>query len=321
MVEGRELDLETILAGADDPLPEGHRAGLIALCGRPNVGKSTLLNQMVGEKVAIVTDVPGTTRNAIRAVVTRADAQLVFLDTPGLAKPRTLLARRLNDLVRETWSGVDVICFIVDVADGIGPGDEFLAGELADVSTPVVAVANKVDLLTDKARMLPALERLSGLRGPDRAFAEVVPVSAATGDNVDRLTDVLVSHLPEGPRLLSSGQVSDQPETHLAAEIVREKLIGRMTHEVPHSIAVTVDEIVASEDRDDLLEVHAVVHVERDSQKGIVIGRQGRTLKAAASDARRELEVLLGAKVYLTTHVKVAKEWQRDPKQLGRLGY
>jgi GTPase len=321
MGEGRELDLETILAGADDVLPEGHRAGLIALCGRPNVGKSTLLNRMVGEKVAIVTDVPGTTRNAIRAVVTREDAQLVFLDTPGLAKPRTLLARRLNDLVRETWAGVDVICFIVDVADGIGPGDEFLAGELAGVSTPVVAVANKVDLLDDKARMLPALERLSSLRGADREFAEVVPVSAATGDNVERLADVLVSHLPEGPRLLSTDQVTDQPETHLAAEIVREKLIGRMAQEVPHSIAVTVDEIVPSEERDDLLEVHAVIHVERDSQKGIVIGRKGQTLKAAASDARRELEVLLGNKVYLTTHVKVAKEWQRDPKQLGRLGY
>jgi GTPase len=320
-VSGRDLDLATILAGADDVLPEGHRGGLIALCGRPNVGKSTLLNQMVGEKVAIVTEVPGTTRNAIRGVVTRQDAQLVFLDTPGLAKPRTLLARRLNDLVRDTWSGVDLICFIVDVADGVGPGDEFLAGELGAVDTPVIAVANKVDLLRDKGRMLPELDKLTRLRGSGREFAEVVPVSAATGDNVDHLVDVLVSHLPEGGRLFSTGQVSDQPEAQLAAEIVREKLIGRMSDELPHSIAVTVDEITESEERDDLLEVHAVIHVERDSQKGIVIGRRGQTLKSAASDARRELEVLLGAKVYLTTHVKVAKEWQRDPKQLGRLGY
>ena len=320
-MESRDLDLEAILAGASDPLPAGHRSGMIALCGRPNVGKSTLLNQLVGEKVAIVTRVPGTTRNAIRGVVTREDAQLVFLDTPGLAKPRTLLATRLNDLVRDTWEGVDLICFLVDVADGIGRGDEFLAGELARTSTPVVAVANKVDRIRDKNRLLPALERLSGLLGPDREFEEIVPVSAISGDNVDRLLDVLVEHLPEGPRLFPTGRTSDQPEAQLAAEIVREKLIARTADELPHSIAVTVDEIRASDDRDDLVEVDAVIHVERDSQKGIVIGRGGQRLKEAASDARRELEVLLGARVYLTTHVKVAKEWQRDPKQLGRLGY
>ena len=320
-MESRDLDLEEILAGAADPVPPGHRSGMIALCGRPNVGKSTLLNRLGGEKVAIVTRVPGTTRNAIRGVVTREDAQLVFLDTPGLAKPRTLLATRLNDLVRDTWEGVDLICFLVDVADGIGRGDEFLAGELARTSTPVVAVANKVDRRRDKNRLLPALERLSGLLGPDREFEEIVPVSAISGDNVDRLLDVLVEHLPEGPRLFPTGRTSDQPEAQLAAEIVREKLIARTADELPHSIAVTVDEIRASDDRDDLVEVDAVIHVERDSQKGIVIGRGGQRLKEAASDARRELEVLLGARVYLTTHVKVAKEWQRDPKQLGRLGY
>jgi GTPase len=319
-MESRDLDLEAILAGAADPVPEGHRSGMIALCGRPNVGKSTLLNRLVGEKVAIVTRVPGTTRNAIRGVVTREDAQLVFLDTPGLAKPRTLLTTRLNDLVRDTWEGVDLICFLVDVADGIGRGDEFLASELARTSTPVVAVANKVDGLRDKHQLLPELDRLSRLLG-DRDFEEIVPVSAATGDNVDRLLDVLVEHLPEGPRLFPTGRTSDQPEAQLAAEIVREKLIARTADELPHSIAVTVDEIRPSEDRDDLVEVDAVIHVERDSQKGIVIGRGGQRLKEAASDARRELEVLLGARVYLTTHVKVAKEWQRDPKQLGRLGY
>ena len=317
----RDLDLEQVLAGVGDPTPEGHRAGMIALCGRPNVGKSTLLNQMVGEKVAIVTTVPGTTRNAIRGVVTREDAQLVFLDTPGLAKPRTLLGRRLNELVRETWSGVDLICFMVDAADGVGRGDELLAGELARVATPVVAVANKVDRLRDKDLLLPQLERLAELMGPDREFEEIVPVSATTGDNVDRLLDVLVSHLPEGPRLFATGRTSDQPEAQLAAEIVREKLIARMADELPHSIAVTVDEIRPSEERDDLVEVDAVIHVERESQKGIVIGRGGSRLKEAASDARRELEALLGARVYLTTHVRVAKEWQRDPKQLGRLGY
>jgi GTPase len=318
---GRELDLAAILAGADEPLPEGHRSGLIAIVGRPNVGKSTLLNNMVGEKVAIVTQVPGTTRNAIRGVVTREDAQLVFLDTPGLAKPKTLLTRRLNELVRDTWSGVDLVCFLVDVADGIGKGDRFLAGELAGVRTPIVAVANKVDRLGDKAQLLPRLQTLTSLLGPDREFADIVPVSAETGENVDRLLDVLVSHLQEGPRIFASGMVSDQPEAQLAAEILREKLIASMKQELPHSIAVTVDEIRPSDDREDLLEVDAVIHVERDSQKGIVIGKGGANLKAAATAARQELEVLLGAKVYLTTHVKVAKEWQGDPKQLGRLGY
>jgi GTPase len=318
---GRELDLAAILAGADEPLPEGHRSGLIAIVGRPNVGKSTLLNRMVGEKVAIVTQVPGTTRNAIRGVVTREDAQLVFLDTPGLAKPKTLLTRRLNELVRDTWSGVDLICFLVDVADGVGKGDRFLAAELAGIRTPIVAVANKVDRLADKARLLPRLQTLAGLLGAEREFDDVVPVSAETGENVDRLLDVLVSHLGEGPRLFGSGRVSDQPEAQLAAEILREKLIGSMQQELPHSIAVTVDEIRPSDEREDLLEVEAVIHVERDSQKGIVIGKRGANLKAAATAARQELEVLLGAKVYLSTHVKVAKEWQRDPKQLGRLGY
>jgi GTP-binding protein Era len=320
-MERRELDVEAMLAGLGDPVAEGHRSGLIALCGRPNVGKSTLLNQLVGEKVAIVTATPGTTRNAIRGVLTRDDAQLVFLDTPGLAKPRTLLTKRLNDLVRDTWAGVDLIVLLVDVADGMGAGDAFLARELATVNTPVVAVANKVDRVRDKAQLLPVLEQLSGLLGEGRSFVEVVPVSAATGDNVDHLADVLVSHLPEGPRLLSSELTSDQPEVQLAAEIVREQLIVRTRDELPHSIAVTVDEIRPAEGRDDLLEIDAVIHVERDSQKGIVIGKGGATLKAAATAARQELEVLLGARVYLTTHVKVAKEWQRDPKQLGRLGY
>jgi GTPase len=318
---GRELDLAAILAGSDEPLPEGHRSGLIAIVGRPNVGKSTLLNNMVGEKVAIVTQVPGTTRNAIRGVVTREDAQLVFLDTPGLAKPKTLLTRRLNELVRDTWSGVDLVCFLVDVADGIGKGDRFLAGELAGIRTPIVAVANKMDRLGDKAQLLPRLQTLTSLLGPGREFADIVPVSAATGENVDRLLDVLVSHLHEGPRIFGTGMVSDQPEAQLAGEILREKLIASMKQELPHSIAVTVDEIRPSDDREDLLEVDAVIHVERDSQKGIVIGKGGANLKAAATAAREELEVLLGAKVYLTTHVKVAKEGQGDPKQLGRLGY
>ncbi len=320
-MEERELDVAAILAGLDDPVPEGHRSGMIALVGRPNTGKSTLLNHLVGAKIAIVTPVPGTTRNAIRGVHTRDDAQLVFLDTPGLAKPRTLLTRRLNELVRDTWAGVDLLCFVTDAAAGIGQGDAYLARELASTSTPVVAVANKVDLVRPKERMLPELVRLEELGASLGGFADIVPVSAMTGDNVDRLEEVLVAHLPEGPRLFAAGQVSDQPERQLAAEIVREKLISVVSDEVPHSIAVTVDEVAADPEREDLLRVDAVIHVERESQKPIVIGRGGAHLKAAATAAREELEVLFGAKVYLSTHVRVAKEWQRDPKQLGRLGY
>lgn len=316
----RALDVDGILAGLGDPLPAGHRGGLIALVGRPNTGKSTLLNRILGAKVAIVSEVPGTTRNAIRGVLTRQDAQLVFLDTPGLAKPRTLLTRRLNDLVRDTWSGVDVVCLLVDVAGGVGRGDAHLAGELAGIETPVVAVANKIDLVGSREQLLPRLAALARLRG-EAEFADIVPVSAHEGDNVDHLVDVLVGHLPVGPRLLAPDRVSDQPERQLAAEILREKLIAGARDELPHSIAVTVDEVVVDEHRPDLLRVDAVIHVERESQKGIVIGRQGARLKAAATQARQELEVLFGTKVFLTTHVKVAREWQRDPKQLGRLGY
>lgn len=318
---GRELDLEAILADLSEPLPEGHRSGLVALVGRPNVGKSTLLNRLVGEKVAIVTPVPGTTRNAIRGVVTREDAQVVFLDTPGLAKPKTLLAKRLNALVRDAWSAVDLIVLLIDAADGVGPGDRFLTRELAGVGTPVIAVANKIDLLGAPAKMLPVLEEIAALPGGDGPFAEIVPLSAATGDNLERFLDVLVSHLPEGPRLVSGSQVSDQPEAQLAAELVREQLMAGMSDELPHSIAVTVDGIEPDPDREDLVHVDAVVHVERESQKGIVIGRQGANLKAAGTAARQELEALLGVRVHLTTHVRVAPSWQRDPRQLGRLGY
>jgi GTPase len=307
-----------MLAGLGDVTPEGHRSGLIALVGRPNVGKSTLMNAMVGTKVSIVTPIPGTTRNAIRGVVTRDDAQLVFLDTPGVAKPKTLLTRRLNDLVRDTWSGVDVICFLVDVDDGVGTGDEFLANELRSVGTPIVVVANKEDRVRrDVRRLMPQMAKLAGWF----PGADIVPTSAVDGFNVGHLVEVLVGHLPEGPRLFRSGEVTDQPERQLAAEIIREKLITRMRDELPHSIAVQVEDVRPSEERDDLLEVDAVVLVERDSQKGIVIGKGGTNLRDAGTEARKELEVLLGARVHLDVRVKVAKEWQRDPRQLGRLGY
>ena len=299
-------------------MPEGHRCGLVALVGRPNVGKSTLINRLVGEKVAIVTKVPGTTRTAVRAVLTRPDAQLVLLDTPGLSKPRTTMAKRMNQLVRDTWSSVDVVVFLVDAESGIGGGDEYLAGELAELRTPIVTVLNKIDALAEDA-LLPVLDRI-GRMTASAPFADVVPVSALEGSNVERLVDVLVTHLPQAPRMFAAGRVSDQPEAQLAAEIVREKVIADLAQELPHSVAVTVDGIEPDQSRDDLVHIDAVIHVERDSQKGIIIGRGGARLKESATAARLELEAILGVRVHLTTRVKVAKDWQRDPRQLGRFG-
>ena len=298
--------------------PEGHRCGLVALVGRPNVGKSTLVNRLVGEKVTIVTKVPGTTRTTVRAVVTRDDAQVVLLDTPGLAKPRTAMGNRMNQLVRDTWASVDVVVLLVDAEAGIGGGDEYLVGELAALRTPVVTVVNKTDTLAPEA-LLPVLDRVARMTAAP-PFVDVVPVSALAGDNVERLVDVLVDHLPEAPRRFASGRVTDQPEAQLAAEIVREKVIADLRKELPHSVAVTVDGIEPDPARVDLVHIDAVIHVERDSQKGIIIGRGGERLKAAASAARLELEGLLGTRVHLTTRVKVAKDWQQDPRQLGRLG-
>ena len=253
--------------------PEGHRCGLVALVGRPNVGKSTLVNRLVGEKVTIVTKVPGTTRTTVRAVVTRDDAQVVLLDTPGLAKPRTAMGNRMNQLVRDTWASVDVVVLLVDAEAGIGGGDEYLVGELAALRTPVVTVVNKTDTLAPEA-LLPVLDRVARMTAAP-PFVDVVPVSALAGDNVERLVDVLVDHLPEAPRLFASGRVTDQPEAQLAAEIVREKVIADLRKELPHSVAVTVDGIEPDPARVDLVHIDAVIHVERDSQKGIIIGRGG----------------------------------------------
>jgi len=300
-------------------VPAGHRCGIVALVGWPNVGKSTLLNRLVGEKVAIVTRVPGTTRTAVRAVLTRDDAQLVLVDTPGLARPRTPMAERMNRLVRDTWASVDAVVLLVDAAAGVGGGDAYLVGELSSLTTPVVVVVNKVDALAGPELLMPVLARVAALTdGPP--FADVVPLSARSGENVERLVNVLVGHLPEGPRLFAPDRITDQPEAVLAAEIVREKVIADLADELPHSVAVTVEGIQPDEHQADLVHIDAVIHVERDSQKGIVIGKGGARLKAAGTAARRQLETLLGCRVHLTTHVRVAPDWQRDPRQLGRLG-
>ncbi|CAM3815362.1 GTPase Era [Isoptericola cucumis] len=315
------------------PPPAAHRSGFACLVGRPNVGKSTLTNALVGEKVAIMSARPQTTRHTIRGIVHRDDAQLVLVDTPGLHRPRTLLGQRLNDLVAETLSEVDVVAFCLPADQKIGPGDRFIADRLAPLmsgrrAVPVVAVVTKADLV-DRGRLaehLIAVDQLA--RSIDRDWAAIVPVSARDGYQVDELTDVLVAHLPEGPELYPGGELTDEPEQVMVAELVREAALEGVRDELPHSLAVVVDEIVEREGSGDpdkgrppLLDVRVNLFVERESQKAIVIGRGGSRLRDVGTTARRGIEKLLGTRVYLDLHVKVAKDWQRDPKQLQRLGF
>lgn len=302
-----------------------HRSGFACLVGRPNAGKSTLTNALVGQKVAITSGRPQTTRHTVRGVVHRPDAQLVLVDTPGLHRPRTLLGERLNDLVKDTLTEVDVVGFCLPADQKVGPGDRFIAEQLVQLArdgrgTPVVAIVTKADLVP-KARLAEHLLAVQQLG----EWADIVPVSAVAGYQVEVLTDVLVSHLPEGPALYPEGELTDEPEQVMVAELVREAALEGVRDELPHSLAVVVEEIVPREqlspDSPPMLDVRVNLYVERDSQKAIVIGRGGARLRDVGSQARRGIEALLGARVYLDLHVKVAKDWQRDPKQLGRLGF
>ncbi len=301
--------------------PEDFRSGFACFVGRPNAGKSTLTNALIGQKIAITSSRPQTTRHAIRGIVHRPDAQLVVVDTPGLHKPRTLLGSRLNDVVRETWAEVDVVGFCVPADQPVGRGDEFIAGELKSVAgrTPVVGVVTK----TDKAQPEQIAERLTQLTEL-MEFADVVPCSAKSGYQVQLLADLLVGKLPEGPPLYPDGELTDEPEETLVAELVREAALEGVRDELPHSIAVVVEEMIEREDRpadDPMLDVHATIFVERQSQKGIVIGHKGERLRHVGTAARTQIEALLGTKVYLDLHVTVAKDWQRDPRQLRKLGF
>lgn len=294
-------------------MTEGFHSGIATLVGRPNVGKSTLLNQLVGTKVSIVSDRPQTTRNQIHGVWNGPGSQIVFVDTPGIHKPKTELGRRLNQRSTDTLSAVDVVCFLIDATASIGAGDRYIAGLLAAVESPVILVVNK----TDAAPPAEILGHLAGAAGTLGDFAAYVPVSARTGDGADALLGEITSRLPEGPLYYPDGVVTDQPDTFLAAELLREKLLAVAREELPHSLAVTVEEV---EERPDLLVLRAVVRVERDSQKGIVIGKGGAVIRDAGTAARMELEALLGTKVHLETQVKVDKDWQRRPDALDRLG-
>jgi GTP-binding protein Era len=295
-----------------------HRSGFACFVGRPNAGKSTLTNALVGSKVAITSSKPQTTRHAIRGIVHRPDAQLVIVDTPGLHRPRTLLGERLNDIVRTTWSEVDIVGFCVPADEDIGPGDRFIARELTKIGrrSPVIGIVTKTDLVPPDrvAAQLVALQTVLD-------FAELIPVSAVDGFQVDRLADLLAAKLPEGPPLYPDGELTDEPEATLVAELIREAALEGVREELPHSIAVTVEEMAPREGRDDLVDVYAFLYVERPSQKGIILGHKGERLRTVGSTARRHIEALLGTKVYLDLHVKVAKDWQRDPRQLRRLGF
>jgi len=305
--------------------PSTYRSGFASFVGRPNAGKSTLTNALVGQKIVITSDKPQTTRTVVRGIVHRDDAQLILVDTPGLHRPRTLLGERLNDLVRATWSEVDVVAVCFPANEKIGPGDRYIVSELAKVRrTTKIAVATKTDL-ADGARIGQHLLGIAELgRQTETEWAEIVPVSAVSGDQVQLLADLFVAQLPEGPQLYPDGDLTDAPEEVLVAELIREAALDGVRDELPHSIAVLVEEMGLREDRPEdkpLLDIHANLYVERSSQKGIVIGHKGARLRQVGTVARKQIEALLGTPVYLDLHVKIAKDWQRDPRQLRKLGF
>ncbi|MEV7089527.1 GTPase Era [Streptomyces sp. NPDC093085] len=307
------------------PAEAPHRAGFACFVGRPNAGKSTLTNALVGQKVAITSNRPQTTRHTVRGIVHRPEAQLILVDTPGLHKPRTLLGERLNDVVRTTWAEVDVIGFCLPANEKLGPGDRFIAKELAGIKkTPKVAVVTKTDLVDSQtlAEQLIAIDQLGRELGLE--WAEIVPVSAVGDRQVGLLADLLVPLLPESPPLYPEGDLTDEPEQVMVAELIREAALEGVRDELPHSIAVVVEEMLPREDRPadkPLLDIHANVYIERPSQKGIIIGPKGKRLKEVGTKSRKHIEALLGTPVFLDLHVKVAKDWQRDPKQLRKLGF
>jgi GTP-binding protein Era len=292
------------------------RSGFCCFVGRPNAGKSTLTNALVGEKVAITSAKPQTTRHAVRGIVHRASAQLIIVDTPGLHRPRTLLGQRLNDVVEATLADVDVIGFCLPANEPIGPGDRFIAAQLDELRAPKIAVITKTDVASPK-QIVSQLARAGDLL----EFADIVPVSARAGDQVDLLLDLLVARLPTGPALYPADVRSDEPVETMIAEFIREAALEGVRDELPHSIAVTIAEFGPREGKADLTDVFATIHVERDSQKGIVIGPGGSRLRQVGTAARAQIEQLLGRRVYLDLHVSVMADWQRDPKKLDRLGF
>ena len=319
----RQLRAETN-AAADiiiPEFPEDFRAGFISIVGRPNVGKSTLTNALVGHKVAITSGRPETTRHNIRGIVHGDNYQLVLVDTPGYHRPRTLLGKRLNDMVREALAEVDCVIFCLPANQRIGPGDQFIARELRSVRRPIIAVATKCDSVPRERVLehLMAIEKLG-------EWSAIVPVSSFENKRIDRLREVLAQTVPLSPPLYPQDNISDESRETMIAEFIREAALEGVRDELPHSLAVQVEEIIErpkreGDDRPPLLDIHVNVYVERDSQKAIIIGKKGSRLKEIGTRARANIEEYLGRRVYLDLHVRTAKDWQSDPKMLQRLGF
>lgn len=290
------------------------KSGFVAIIGRPNVGKSTLMNQVIGQKIAIMSDKPQTTRNKIHGVYTTEDYQVVFLDTPGIHKRQSKLGDYMNQTALSTLGEVEAVLFLVDASEGIGGGDRYIAEQLKSIRTPVILVMNKIDKIEPTA-LLPLIEEYRGLHD----FAEIVPISAMLGNNVSTLLDQIRKYLPDGPQYYPEDQVTDHPEQFVCAELIREKILHMTREEVPHSIAVTIEDMRAQENG--TVYLSAVIYVERDSQKGIIIGKQGALLKQVGKQAREDIERLLGSKIFLELWVKVKKDWRNQERVLRDLGF
>ncbi len=291
------------------------RSGFVALIGRPNVGKSTLMNYFIGEKIAIMSDKPQTTRNQIRGILTNDRGQIIFLDTPGIHRPHSKLGEQLVKTAQNTLQEVDLILFLVDAYEGIGRGDQYIMQHLRKVKTPVFLVVNKIDQVHPD-QLLPLIDQYRNLY----AFTEVVPVSALKGNNTGTLLDLMMNVLPEGPMYYPADQITDHPEQFIVAELIREKVLHLTREEIPHSVAVVIDDMKFRKNKK-MIDIRATIYTERSSQKGILIGKQGRLLKEVGQRARKECEALLGFPIYLDLWVKVKKDWRNEHYMLRQLGY
>ncbi|TDF96728.1 GTPase Era [Paenibacillus piri] len=296
------------------PAKQAYKSGFVAIIGRPNVGKSTLMNQVIGQKIAIMSDKPQTTRNKIHGVYTTNDAQIVFLDTPGIHKPTSKLGEHMMKIAEGSLSEVDAILFLIDVVEGLGGGDRFIIENLKKVKTPVILVMNKIDQVQPEA-LLPVITTYKDLYD----FAEIVPISAIQGNNVTTLLEQVTKFLPEGPQYYPADQVTDHPEQFVCAELIREKILHLTREEIPHSIAVSIEDMKA--EKNGVVHISAVIYVERDSQKGIIIGKKGALLKEVGQKARHDIEALLGSKTFLELWVKVKKDWRNHERVLRDLGF
>ena len=291
-----------------------HKSGFVSIIGRPNVGKSTFVNRVIGHKIAIMSDKAQTTRNKIQGVMTRDDAQIIFIDTPGIHKPKHKLGDYMMRVAKNTLSEIDAIMFMVNVNEDIGRGDEYIIEMLKNVKTPIFLVLNKIDLVHPDT-LMPKIEQYQSYMD----FTDIIPISALEGLNVDHFIDVLKSFLPEGPKYYPDNQISDHPEQFVVSEIIREKILHLTSEEIPHAIGVNVDRMIKEDE--DRVRIETTIYVERDSQKGIVIGKGGKKLKEVGKRARRDIEMLLGSKVYLELWVKVQRDWRNKVNFIRQIGY